>query len=190
MSSSTNKPSLVRYIAVSAVMIALSTALSFVKIWQMPLGGAVTLLSMVPVCMIGLFYGTGYAILPCFLYGAIQMMQGGVFAWGLTPGVLVACILLDYLLAFGAMSLSGLFYKKGPVLQLTGVAIALVVRFVCHLISGVVLWTNFDIYNNPFVYSLVYNGTYMLPELVLTLIGFSLLIFTGAFQQVKKLARG
>ena len=190
MSSSTNKPSLVRYIAVSAVMVALSTALSFVKIWQMPLGGSVTLLSMVPICTIGLIYGTGYAILPCLIYGAIQMLQGGVFAWGLTPGVLVAAILLDYIVAFGVMCLSGLFYKKGPAFQLVGVVIALVARFACHFVSGVVLWENFDIYNNPYIYSLVYNGTYMLPELVLTLIGFSLLIFTGAFQQVKKLARG
>ena len=176
-------------LCVSAVLVALSTVLSFIKIYQAPLGGSVTLLSMVPICLIGVLYGTKYAIAPCVLYGAIQMLQGGVFGWGLTPAVLVAAIMLDYILAFTVMCLSGLWRNKGFWGIIAGTALAVFARFVCHFISGVVLWGTLDVFGNPYVYSLVYNGAYMLPELVFTMFGTFALYKTTGIKAISKLVR-
>ena len=80
----------VKKLTVSAIFIALSTVLSMIPLVQMPLGGKLTPLSMLPVCLIGIMYGTGYAILPCLAYGLIQTFLGGVFGWGLSLGQLIA----------------------------------------------------------------------------------------------------
>ena len=176
-------------LCVSAVLVALSTVLSFIKIYQAPLGGSVTLLSMVPICLIGVLYGTKYAIAPSVLYGAIQMLQGGVLGWGLTPAVLIAAILLDYILAFTVMCLSGLWRNKGFWGIIAGTALAVFARFICHFASGVVLWTSFDIFNNPYIYSLVYNGAYMLPELVFTMFGTFALYKTTSIKAINRLVK-
>ena len=170
-------------LCVSAILIALSTVLSLIKVWQMPLGGSVTLLSMVPVCMISCLYGVCYAVLPCLAYGVIQMFLGGVFSWGLTPAVLIACILLDYILAYTSTCFAGLFrHKKFGLLY--GVAFAFLVRFFCHFVSGAVLFKSFDVFNNPYIYSLCYNGAYMLPEMIITCIA---VFFLSKSKALKKL---
>ena len=165
----------IKKLTFSAVMIALSTVLSMIKVVQMPLGGSVTLLSMVPVCMIGVMYGTAYAIAPCFVYGAIQMLLGNVFSWGLTPRTLIACIALDYLFAFAVLSLSGLFRKNKKWGVFAGIAIACIARLACHFLSGWLLFASFDVFNNPIIYSVCYNSAYMLPELIITCVGVYLL---------------
>ncbi len=185
--SQNSKNGYIYKIAVSAIMIALSTVLSMVKVWQMPMGGSITLLSMLPVCMIGILFGTATAILPCVLYGAIQMMLDGVFGWGLTAGTLVGSIVFDYLLAFGLLCLSGLFRSKGDVGIIAGVAIAVFARFCSHLVSGSIFFQSFDIFNNPFLYSVAYNGTYMLPELVITVLGAFALAKLGVYKRVNAL---
>ncbi len=176
------KPNL-KKLCVSAILIALSTVLSLIKVWQMPLGGSVTLLSMVPICMISCLYGVGYAVLPCFAYGVIQMFLGGVFSWGLTPAVLIACILLDYILAYTTACFAGLFRHENFGL-LYGVAFAFLLRFICHFVSGAVLFKSFDVFNNPYIYSLCYNGAYMLPEMIITCIA---VFFLSKSKSLKKL---
>ena len=171
-----------------AILMALSTVLSIIPIWQMPLGGKITLLSMLPICSIAVLYGVKAAILPCFLYGTLQVFLGGVFGWGLSLKVLIGCILLDYIFAYTAMCLSGVFRNKGPFGITAGVAVAVFVRFICHFLSGFILWANFDVFNNPYVYSLCYNGAYMLPELVLTAVGAYLLSATSAYKRIIKIA--
>ena len=180
-------------LVVSAMMIALSTALSFVTVYKLPLGGSVTLFSMLPVCMISILYGPMYAVLPCTLYGLIQMAVGGIFGWGLTPTILIGSILLDYIVAFGSLCLTGVFGKSyGKILG--GIALAMVVRFVSHVISGYVLFANLEqwaffgttVENRPFLYSLAYNGSFMLPEAILTIVGAAVIFKLSA---VKKLIK-
>lgn len=158
-------------LTLSAMMIALSTVLSLFKLWEMPLGGAITPLSMVPVCLISIIYGTKYAIAPSLLYGVIQMMLSGIFGWGLTPTILVGAIFFDYIFAFGVLCVSGIFRKKGTLGAVIGIVIACVLRFACHFVSGCVFFRTFEIFDNPYLYSIAYNGTFMLPELVLTVFG-------------------
>ena len=179
----------------SAMLIALSTVLSLVKVWQMPLGGAITLLSMVPVCLISVMYGVRYAIIPCFIYGAIQMFLDNPFGWGLTPAILIGSIFFDYLFAFGILCIAGSFRKYGTGGIIGGVALACFARFISHFISGFVLFANLDQWaafcktfvNHPILYSVCYNGFYMLPELIITVIGVTVLCKTGAVNYVLKL---
>ncbi len=177
----------VKKLTVSAIFIALSTVLSMIPLVQMPLGGKLTPLSMLPVCLIGVMYGAGYAIIPCLAYGLIQTFLGGVFGWGLSLGQLIACMLLDYILAYGFMAFSGLFHKKGIIGICISIGIAMFGRFACHFLSGSILFQSFDVFNNPYLYSLCYNGAYMLPEMILTVIGAVLLIKTKALAKIQSM---
>ena len=164
-----------------AILVALSTVLSFIKIWNMPWGGSITLFSMLPLCYISIRHGMRWGLGSSFLYAVIQLFLGitldGLLGWGLTGGILASCILLDYLIAFGVLGLSGLFADKGFTGIMAGTALAVALRFVSHLLSGVYvfasagkLWDGFET-ANTWLYSFVYNGCYMLPELVMTLVG-------------------
>lgn len=178
----------IKKIALCGVMIALGTVLSFLKPYEPPLGGGVTVLSMVPVaflsCMLGLKWGFGAA----FAYSLIQLFIsfGEVMSWGLTAGAVVATFVLDYILAYTVLGISGAFAKKGAFGIVAGVALATTLRFICHFLTGVYI---FDIWmpeewSNVWVYSLAYNGGYMLPEIVLTCVGTALLCRSRAIKRL------
>ena len=164
-----------------AILVALSAVLSFVKVWNMPWGGSITLFSMLPVCYVSVRHGLKWGFGTAFIYSAIQLFFGitldGLFGWGLTGGILLSCIVLDYILAFSLLGVTGIFRKKGMKGIVLGTFLAVFLRFVCHYLSGVYvfasigkLWQGFET-SNTYLYSLVYNGAYMLPELVMTLLG-------------------
>ncbi len=170
-----------KIMAECAILVALSTVLSFFKIWNMPWGGSVTLFSMLPVCYISVRHGIKWGLGSSFLYAVIQLFFGiildGLLGWGLTGGILIACMLLDYIIAFTGLGVSGIFANKGFGGIMAGTTLAVVIRFVSHLLSGVYvfasagkLWEGFET-SNTWLYSFVYNGCYMLPELVMTLVG-------------------
>ena len=170
-----------RLLAECAILIALSTVLSFVKIWNMPWGGSITLLSMLPVCLISVRHGVKQGLFCSFIYACIQLTFGivldGLLGWGLTLGMLLACVFLDYIAAFTVLGISGVFSKKGLSGTVLGTALAVLIRFLCHVLSGVYvfasagkLWEGFET-QNVWLYSVVYNSCYMLPEIVLTLVG-------------------
>ena len=163
-----------------AVMVALATVLSYIRIFRLPWGGSITLLSMLPIVLFSIRRGLGAGLTVSFVFSLVQFTQGvvdGIFGWGLTPGMLIACILLDYIVAFTVLGLAGIFRKKGFAGWIGGIALAVVLRFVCHFLSGVVVWKSFgELWNgfstdNTFLYSFLYNGSYMLPELIFTLSG-------------------
>ena len=163
-----------------ALMIALATVLSFIRVVKLPWGGSITLLSMLPIVLFSIRRGVKAGLGVSFLFSLVQFIQGimdGLFGWGLTPGSLIACILLDYLLAFTVLGLAGLFRTKGVGGWISGIALAVLLRFVMHFLSGVVIWKSFgqlwgDFFTeNTVLYSLLYNGAYMLPEMIFTIIG-------------------
>ena len=121
------------------MLIALATVLSMIKIWQMPLGGSVTLLSMLPVTLIAIEYGVGWGLGGAFVCSLIQtaLSFSKVLSWGLSPLAVVGCLLFDYAIAFTVLGFAGLFRKKGVPGICAGVATALVLRFICHIVSGV-----------------------------------------------------
>lgn len=168
----------------SAVMVALAFVLSFVKVWEMPFGGSVTLLSMLPIMIVSFRHGLKWGLGAGFVYSWTQILTGGVFGWGLTPTVLIGSLLLDYIIGFSVLGLAGIFRNKGKTGLIVGAVGVCVLRFISSFISGVVLWANVDEFvafgqswiGHPFFYSLCYNGQYMLPETVITAVAVVVLL--------------
>lgn len=163
-----------------AVMVALATVLSFIRVFKLPWGGSVTLLSMLPIVLFSIRRGIGPGLTVSFVYSLIQFAQGvmdGLFGWGLTPGMLLACIFLDYIGAFFVLGIAGIFRKKGLPGWICGISLSVVLRFVFHFLSGVIIWHSYgELWQgfsteNTWIYSFLYNGCYMLPELIFTLAG-------------------
>jgi thiamine transporter len=151
-----------RVLAEMTIFIALATALSFIIIYTLPQGGSITLASMVPIIWLALRRGPKVGITAGFLYGAIQFAALPYIA----PVPYAAIqVLLDYPIAFAVLGLAG-FFPKHPV---AGAAVGISARFIMHFISGVYFWA--PVYAptvNPWVYSTVYNGSYLLPEFLIS----------------------
>ena len=170
------KQTKIRALCESAILVALAVVLSYIKIFQLPFDGSITLLSMLPLCVISIRHGVLFGIGSAFCYSWFQILQGGVFAWGLTPIMLISSLLLDYIIAFTVLGFAGIFRKKGTVGCVLGVAMVCVLRFVVHFWAGVILWANFEKFvafgtewvGRPVLYSICYNGIYMLPETIFT----------------------
>ena len=163
-----------RRLVISAVMIALASVLSLIKVYQLPLGGSITLLSMLPIVLLSVKFGPRWGLFSAFVYALVQFALDlpAAMSWGMTPGMWVGCIVFDYLLAFTVLGLAGIFRNKGPYGLYIGIALALVLRFVCHFISGTVIFATWAQEGwNVALYSIVYNGSFMLPELIFTLLG-------------------
>ena len=148
-----------------ALMIALGTVLANIKIFEMPNGGSITLLSMLPFIL-------------------LQMLLG--FYAPPAPGLLplVGMILLDYVLAFTLLGLAGAIakpFKNRLVGVAVGTAAVCGIRFLCSFLSGVLIWGNLSDGLPAWTYSLTYNGSYMLPETILTTVA-AVLIYKAAPQ--------
>jgi len=147
-----------RILAEVSITVALSVVLNYIKIFQLPYGGSITLGSMVPVLLIAYRRGPKVGIFTGAVFGLVQMVLDG-FVYNPIG------MILDYPLAFGCLGLAG-FFKKQPIL---GVVVALGGRLLSHFVSGVVF---FAIYApegwSPVVYSAVYNASYMLPEMLIS----------------------
>ena len=171
-----------------AVFVALASVLSLVKIYKLPLGGSVTLLSMLPIVMLSAFLGLRWGMASAFLYSVIQLGFGivldGVLGWGLTPLSLIGTIFLDYIIAFSVLGFAGVFVTKGVVGIGIGTALVMVLRFICHFISGVIIFDIWCEWDSVWIYSLCYNGSFMLPELIFTVIA-TVIIFS--LPEIKRL---
>jgi len=110
-----------------------------------------------------------------------------VVSWSLTPTVLIACLLLDYILAYTVLGTVGFFRKGGKVAIVIGVVVALVLRLLMHFISGVVLFGEFDggLWSGIWV-SLSYNMSYMVPEMITSSIVVTILLNNKAFYKLIK----
>lgn len=179
-----------------AIMVALAFGLSFIKVFQLPWGGSITLLSMLPIIVYSIRNGVKDGLLCSFAFSLAQLAQGifmdGLLGWGLTPVMLVSCMFLDYVGAFTALGLAGAFRKKDMQGWIVGTVGVIFVRYIFHVISGAVvfasagkLWEGLEI-ANPWLYSIVYNACYMLPEMILTTAGAVLLFKTGAVKMILK----
>lgn len=178
----------IKKLTVSAILLALAAVLSLIKIWSNPWGGSVTMLSMVPIVLISVMFGTSWGLFSAFVYSLVQLGLdiGSMMAWGMDIRMWLGALIFDYLLAYTVIGLSGMFRKKGAVGVCFGSVMAMSLRFMSHFISGYIF---FDIwmpetFTNPAVYSVVYNGTYMLPELVSTTVAIFILYKTSAIKRM------
>ncbi len=167
----------------SAMAVALATVTSMIKLFDMPMGGSVTLFSMLFIVLIGYWYGVGGGLTAAIAYGVLQLV--------IDPYILsFPQMLTDYLLAFGALGLAGLFSNSKHGL-IKGYIAGVLGRYFFSFLSG---WIFFGMYApenfpNAVVYSLAYNGAYLGAEAVITLIVIALPPVSKALQSVKEQAR-
>lgn len=181
-----------RQLVESALMVAVATVLSMIKPFDLTgldfYGGGVTLVSMLPLIMVSHRYGWKWGAFTAFVYSVLQILLGmSNFTWllsvytelnlkGWEIALRIALMaLFDYVLAYTVIGFSGAF-GKGYKAVAIGIAVTMSLRLLCHLVSGAVIWApitdklkvfNF-VFTNPWLYSLVYNGKYMIPEIIIT----------------------
>ncbi len=176
-------------LAVSSIFIALSTILSeLIPSISLPFGGSITILSMVPVCLIGIMFGIKWGVCANLVYGIIQLFFGwGNFSYATSFIAIITIALFDYLIAYGVLGLSGIFIKiiKNRALAcVLGVILCCFLRFICHFITGVTVWREIVSTWGAIWYSITYNATYMLPEIITTPFGVFLLVKTKAINSL------
>lgn len=176
-----------RAVTFAAVCVALSFALSYVRIFKMPMGGSITFASMLPLMLFAFMFGSRKGILVGLVYGLLQAVQD---PWIIHPAQFV----LDYAAAFAAIGLAGcmrdlgLFEGKMRTQFVLGACIACAVRFLCHYFAGVFAFGMYgadfaESYNMPalaneYFYSFVYQCMYIIPELIVV-IAASMLVFAS-----------
>ena len=166
-------------VATGGVCLALSFVLSFVKLFEMPQGGAVTAASMLPLLFFCLSFGAKKGFCATFAFSLLQLINGSF--------IHPMQVVLDYILAFTIIGVAGFFAaseKKrlttaNPIRRLklipfwrigAGVFLAFALRFVSHLLSGVIFYSEYAGTQNPWIYSALYNGTFLLVEAAVTAI--------------------
>lgn len=193
----------------TAMLLAFSLILSLIQVLRLPFGGSVTLVSMLPVILIGYMYGIKHGLFAALVYSFLQMLVGmGTVSAFFLPGesqmALHAAILIcviDYILAYSCLGLGGLFKNriKNPMASLLlGTTVCILLRYFMHIISGYIFfgswaqwffadssglsqigalkgfcdWVMNNLSGNglSLFYSVIYNGAYMIPELLITLI--------------------
>ena len=166
--------------------IALAYVLSFIKIYPMPWGGAVTLLSMFFVAYVGYLFGPGVGFAAAFVYSILQFIQDGG-SYMLSP-FQVCC---DYFLAFTALGASGFFRNKKNGLVI-GYVFAVILRGLFHTVGGYLYWMDYMPENFPsslaVIYPFAYNYAYLIPEMILTVIVILLPPVKKALNRVKAMA--
>lgn len=165
----------------SAVAVALAMVCSMIKFADLPMGGSVTLFSMLFIVLIGYWYGPSVGIMTAVAYGLLQFVTEPIF-------YTIPQMLIDYPCAFGALGLAGFFAGKKHGLQI-GYVVGVLGRYAFAVLSGVVFFGSYAPEGTPaIVYSLGYNATYLVPEAVITLIVISIPPVAKALAQVKKQA--
>ncbi len=160
----------------SALMVAVATVCSLIKI-DLPYGGGVTIVSMLPLVIISHRHGWRWGITTAFVYSIIQLIFGlDNVGYASSTAMAFGVIFLDYIVAYTVIGLAGAFGKgrKGVAI---GIIVTFFIRFLCHFVTGVWIWkewmpeTFFGLtMTSPALYSALYNGWYMLAELVITLV--------------------
>ena len=176
-----------RKLAFCAMGMALAFVTSYVKVFELPYGGSVTLFSMLFIVLIGFWYGIKVGFLTGLVYGIFQFLQ--------EPYVLsffqVCC---DYILAFGAMGLSGLFTKSRKHGLLKAYILAILARGAFHALGGYLYWMDYMPDDFPksltALYPIIYNYSYILLEGVLTIVVISIPAVSRALGRMRIMATG
>ena len=171
-----------RSIVYGAISIALSFALSYAKLFKLPQGGSVTFASLLPLMIYCCMFGTRRGLIVCTIYGVLQALQDPFIIHPMQ-------FLLDYPLAFGLIGVSGIFMGKGVfkdkkvVAFLLGGVLAVVLRYACHVCSGVFAFADYadlDKYDTAIAYSMAYNS-FAFVDMIIALVAGSTLFASKSF---------
>ena len=171
----------IRQLVFCAMAVALGTVLSNIKLFHFPTGGSITLLSMLVACLPGYFFGLGAGLMTGLAYGVLQLVAD---PYVLYPMQLV----MDYLLAFGALGLSGLFSNAKNGL-LKGYIVGVLGRYVFTVASGCIFFASYAWEGwNVLPYSMVYNGIYIFAEAGVSIVVLLLVPVKEAIGRIRRLA--
>ena len=161
-------------LAECAIMLAVATGLSMLKLVDLPYGGSITVASMLPIIIVSYRHNIRWGLLTGLVFAIIQQLLGlKTLSYVTTFWSILAVILLDYIIAFAVTGFGGVFRKTAsqPVALLLGALLVGILRYICHVISGATVWAGLSIPTNAaLIYSLGYNATYMVPETIVTMI--------------------
>ncbi len=173
-------------IVISAMMLALALAIKgisqLIPFSNLPYGGSITII-LVPLCLVGLLCGPIWGIVVPVLFSVFNFLWDGVSSWTANTSAVILTLFLDYIVAFGFCGISSLFrkpfFEKKAYAPLLAVLLSGILRLISHFFSGVIVWNNIWDYEGPIVmdwskagitYSLVYNTSYMIPTIILSLL--------------------
>lgn len=162
-----------KMIVEAGIMLALAVVLSRIKIYQSPQGGSVTAGSMIPILLFAMRFGAGPGIIVGITFGVLKMMLGGYIFSPIQA-------ILEYPIAFGCLGLAGLtkwedvLEQKYYLKTVVSTALAIGGRFVCHLLAGVIFFYEYAGDMNPWLYSMTYQASYLVPEFLVSAIILSL----------------
>lgn len=171
----------IKQLVFCAMAVALGTVLSYIKVFHFPYGGSITLLSMLVICLPGYFFGLGAGLMTALAYGVLQLLIDPYVVYPLQ-------LVMDYLLAFGALGLSGLFSNAKNGL-LKGYIVGVLGRYVFVVLSGYIFFAEYAWEGWAVLpYSMVYNGIYIFAEAAVTVIVILLPPVKLAIGRIRKLA--
>ena len=159
----------VKMLVEGGLCIALAFVLNYIKLFSMPQGGSVTAGEMIPIIIFALRHGSLPGLVVGGLYGFVQLLFGGSVFHPVQA-------ILDYPVAFGVLGLAGIFsaeFEKtksiGPVIK--GASLGIILRMIAHTLTGAIFFASYAPEGqNPWIYSIVYNASYLAVEFVLTII--------------------
>jgi thiamine transporter len=166
----------VRALCEGAILIAIAQILGYIKLFPMwPNGGSITLAAF-PIALYAVRWGLGRGLLAGFIFGILQLFLDEAYAWGWQS------MILDYLVAYTPLGLAGLFKGKSWGI-FPGILLGNLGRFIVHYVSGVTIYRIYEpteipgigTFDGAELYSLVYNGSYMLPCALLAIVVAALL---------------
>lgn len=173
----------IKALVFSAMAIALAMVTSMIKIVDMPMGGSVTLCSMLFVCLIGYLFGLRTGLMAAIAYGFLQLV--------VDPYIIsIPQMLTDYIFAFGALGLSGVFSNRKYGL-IKGYLLGVLGRYFFAFLSGMIFFGSYAAgYNmSAPIYSLVYNGAYLGLEALITVVILSIPPVGKGLARVKSMVR-
>ena len=157
-----------RALTEGAVFVALAQVISYLKLFELPQGGSITV-GMLPIFLFCARWGFGPGMLASITYSLLQLLLDGAYAWGWQS------MIGDYILAFSVLGLAGLFHKQKYGF-FTGTVAGCVARFLVAYIVGATIWAEYMpetffgmTMTTPWFYSALYNGSYMLIDMILCL---------------------
>ena len=159
----------VRALTEGAIFVALAWLIGYLKLFELPQGGSVNL-AMLPIFIYCARWGFGPGMLATFVYSLLKLTFDGAYAWGWQS------ILGDYIVAFTVLGLAGLFHRQHYGFFI-GTVVGALARFLVHYVVGATVWAEYMpetffgmTMHSPWFYSLLYNGSFILIDMVLCLV--------------------
>ncbi|NLL91975.1 MAG: hypothetical protein GX222_06100 [Ruminococcaceae bacterium] len=208
MQNNNKKNNRINALTENSLLIALAFVLSLFELKFLPYGGSITFASMVPIILISYRRGIKWGLISAFVFGLLNMFTGISGVGGMSPFSTIMILFLDYILAYTMIGFGGLFrYKiesKRVALSL-GAFVSIFLRFLCHFVSGYIFFSEYAEWffgetgefgrtimatftgnSLSVIYSIIYNSTYIIPEMIISIIVCLFLSFSGRIVEIKE----